>query len=261
MTTISPSKLNIYLECPRRYWWQYINPATKGKQPIRPYFTMGSHVHTALKLFFAIKPEFRTKDKLMNLLASQWQKCPGRHGGFWNSAIEEEYRTRAQLMLSGFYNNEDMKAVPLWAKDSLVAVPVSPNLTFNGKLDRVDEEPEGLHIIDYKTGREEREDEWQLPMYAVMAGRFFGKPVTKLSYLFLETGAWHSVPANPARESWTISRVQAIVDAMPTSFDRQDWLCPDGEACTHCDYLKELGIDPLGESVVPSPNGVVDRSA
>ncbi len=244
MFKISPYKLNMYLECPRHYWWNYINPSTRSLQIIKPYFTMGDHVHSALKHFFAIDLNKRTKALLLGLLATEWQMKNGSAAGFWTPEIEAEYRERAELMLSAFYDREDMMLKPLWASDKLITAGVSENLAFMGKIDRVDETPEGLHIIDYKTSREEREDEWQLPMYAVMARRYFGKPVAKLSYHFLEIGSWLSVPANPARENFTISRVQGIVEAMPHSEVKKDWLCPDGDLCAHCEYLKAFDILP-----------------
>ncbi len=250
MFSISPYKLNMYLECPRHYWWNYINPSTRSRQPERPYFTMGDHVHNTLKYFFNQPQHKRTKKFLLGILERQWQKGTGPAAGFWNQRIEEEYYERACLMLSAFFDRDDMTVEPLWASDQLIKAGVSESLTFMGKIDRVDMMPDGsLHIIDYKTSKEEREDEWQLPMYAVMARRYFEKPVAQLSYLFLETGSWISVPANPAREAWTIARVESIVREMPYSQKKEDWLCVDGEACKHCDYLKELGLDPHGELV------------
>lgn len=249
MFTISPYKLNMYLECPRHYWWNYINPSTRSKQPERPYFTMGDHVHNSLKYFYSLPLEKRTKKALLWLLDRQWEKKNGKRAGFWNETVEAEYKERAQLMLSAYCNREDLTVQPLWASDKLITTDVSETLTFMGKIDRVDETPDGLHIIDYKTSKEEREDEWQLPMYAVMARRWFEKPVAQLSYVFLETGSWISVPANPAREAWTIMRVQQIVESMPHSQKKDDWVCVEAENCTHCDYLKELGLDPKGDSV------------
>lgn len=254
MFSISPYKLNMYLECPRHYWWNYINPSTRSKHPERPYFTMGDHVHNALKLFYSKLPqEKRTKKALLWLLDEHWKKKNGRVAGFWDARQEEEYHERARLMLSAYFDREDTTVNPLWASDKVITAPVSETLNFMGKIDRVDETPEGLHIIDYKTSKEEREDKWQLPMYAVMARSWFEKPVVKLSYVFLETGSWVSVPANPAREVMTITQVQQIVKDMPHSQKKEDWLCPDREGCRHCDYLKEFGIDPLGESVVMPP--------
>lgn len=211
---------------------------------------MGDHVHNTLKLFFNLPEHKRTKKAMMWLLDEHWKKKHGPAGGFWNQKQEEEYKERAHLMLSAFFNNEDMLAQPLWASDKLIKTGVSETLSFMGKIDRVDETPEGLHIIDYKTSKEEREDKWQLPMYSVMASRFFEKPVVKLSYVFLETGSWISVPANLAREAWTISQIEQIVKTMPHSVQKEDWVCVEGANCTHCDYLKELGIDPHGEVVV-----------
>ncbi len=249
MFTISPSKLNTYLECPRRYWWQYINPETKRLNIIKPYFTMGDHVHNTLKYFFNLPQEKRLKPILLGILKFQWDKRNGRAGGFWTPEIELEYKERAQLMLSAFFDREDMTIEPVWASDQLIRTPVSEFLNFCGKIDRVDATPDGLHIIDYKTSREEREDEWQLPMYAVMAKRHFQQPIAQLSYVFLETGSWISMPANPARDTWTIARIQQIIESMPHSQDKSAWLCKEAESCPHCDYLKEFGIDPLGETI------------
>ncbi len=246
MFTISPYKLNMYLECPRHYWWNYINPTTRSKQPVRGYFTTGEHVHNALKNFMNIIPEKRSKQMLLGMLEYEWQRKNGETAGFRTSEEELEYKERAQRMLSAFFDREDMTVVPFWASDKLISTGVSETLSFMGKIDRVDEEPDGLHVIDYKSGKEEREDRWQLPMYAVMAKRYFNKPVARLSYLFLETGTWLSVPANPAREAWTIAQIEEIVAAMPHAQDRNTWQCPDGEACTHCNYLREFGINPLG---------------
>lgn len=239
----------MYLECPRRYWWNYINPSTRSLQLVRPYFTLGDHVHSTLKFFFSFNPEIRTKAKLMELFEQQWRRRQGPAGGFRTPQQEADYKERGQLMLSAFFDREDMTVKPLWASDKMITAGISETLSIGGKIDRVDETPEGLHIIDYKTSKEEREDEWQLPMYAVMARRHFGKPVVQLSYLFLETGSWISVPANPARENFTIGRIQQIVANMPHSQAQEAWVCPDAEACTHCDYLKEFGLDPLGETV------------
>lgn len=248
MFSMSPYKLNMYLKCPRQYWWSYINPSTRRLQIIRPYFTMGDHVHNSLKNFFNLAIQERTKTKLLELLADQWQKRTGLAGGFISPRQEAEYKNRAQLMLSGFCETEDIKIQPLWASDSLIKVSVSQNLDFIGKLDRVDETPAGLHIIDYKTSKEEREDEWQLPMYAVMAKRFFKKPVAKLSYLFLEKDLWLSMPANPAREAMTIGRIEQIVANMPHNQRPEAWVCSEAEFCTHCNYLEEFGIDPHSAS-------------
>jgi RecB family exonuclease len=221
---------------------------------------MGDHVHNALKLFYRLPQEKRTKRALIWLLDEHWKKKSGRSAGFWNEQQEAEYKERAHLMLSAYADREDVTIEPLWASDKLIKTGVNETLEFMGKIDRVDETADGLHIIDYKTSKEEREDEWQLPMYAVMAKQFFGKPVAQLSYVFLETGTWLSVPANPMREAMTVSRVQQLIDSMPRSMKREDWLCPDGQDCTHCNYLKEFGIDPLGEivtmpqsTVIPSP--------
>ncbi len=209
---------------------------------------MGDHVHNSLKLFFNLPQEKRTKKALLWLLEQHWQKKNGLAGGFRDKSQEATYYDRACLMLSAFCDREDITIQPLWASDKLISVPVNERLNFLGKIDRVDERPDGLHIIDYKTSKEEREDPWQLAMYAVMAHRYWQKPVVELSYHFLETGSWLPIPVNPARETATIAQVEQIIQAMPHSSAKKDWQCADADGCQHCDYLKELGIDPLADN-------------
>lgn len=249
MVTISPTQLKTYLECPRYYWWYYINPQTRWQYPARYYFTMGNHIHKALGYFFSLPPAERTKQVLLASLEQEWETATGARAGFKTREQEEECREKARLMLSAFYDREDVSVTPLWVRDDTLRANVSEELGFKGKIDRIDGMDEGLHIIDYKTGKE-REDEWQLPIYAIIASRYFRQPVRQVSYLFLETGSWVSQPINSAREAATIARVSEIIKTMPRSAAKTAWQCPLGEACTHCDYLHELGISEIN----PSPS-------
>ena len=62
---------------------------------------------------------------------------------------------------------------------------------FVGKIDRAEETPEGLVIIDYKTGARRKIDKVekeQLLIYQWAAEDFFKEKVADLQYWFLESG-------------------------------------------------------------------------
>ncbi len=55
-----------------------------------------------------------------------------------------------------------------------------------GNFDWLEETPKGLHILDFKTGKEEDENSQQLPLYALLAEHNLKKPVTRVSYWYLD---------------------------------------------------------------------------
>ena len=243
----SPYKLSMFLECPRKYWYYYINEETKYKQPQYPYFTMGEHVHNALKNFFRLNPDLRTREKLLNLLTTFWGTKCAAEGGFESVDHEEGYKKRAVKMLENFYDKEDIKAEPIiWFSSSNPKVEVKPLLLFTGVFDRIDHlSSEALHVIDYKTGKEDAVDDnnLQLPMYALMADKIYRLPVKKVSYLNLASGNWNTKDLDGGYKLDIIAKVDGIVSKIPKNLDMGAFVCKYGNRCYHCDYLEDLGFN------------------
>lgn len=36
-----------------------------------------------------------------------------------------------------------------------------------------------------------------------------------------------------------------VINQIPKSKAKEDFVCPDGDRCYHCNYLLELGFDPI----------------
>lgn len=242
----SPTKLSTFLECPRHYWFYYLNPETQFKKPNYPYFTMGHCVHQTLKFFFLLDPRVRTKEKLFQMLEAYWKPKSGKLGGFKNQTEEDSYKQRATQMLENFFAKEDITLKPIiWKSNTPPKIQINPNLVFNGVFDRLDIlRDDSFHVIDYKTGKEDAQDlnDIQLPMYALSAKRQFSKNVTKASFLNLESGNWDTKTMGNDFEESIISRVVSIVERIPKSRLKEDFVCPQGNKCRHCDYLIELGL-------------------
>lgn len=243
---ISPSKIKTFLECPEKYWWLYVNPETRGKQPEYSYWTLGHHVHAAMRDFFAAQPSERSKKVLLDHFNRHWQTKRGTAGGFKSEEEEAAFRTRGENMLGKFLKEEDWQAKPLMIspQEGFQKAVVLPGLIFVGVIDRVDEEPGGLHIIDYKTGKSEADDPWQLPMYAVMVGKLLERHVGKTTYHFLESGKKLTNQISIQDNVSTLERVRQVVDKIPKTDQKGAFVCRLGDECHHTDYLLELGIDP-----------------
>lgn len=248
---VSPSKIRTFLECPRKYWWLYVNPETRGKQPEYPYWTLGRHVHSALRDFFATTQEERAQEQLSSHLNRHWQTKSGKAGGFESEEKEAAFRARGEKMLNQFLKREDWRAKPvmLSPQEGYQKAVVDRDLIFIGVIDRVDESPDGLHIIDYKTGKTEEDDPWQLPMYAVMVGKLLERHVGQTTYHFLESGRKISSRISIQDNVETLERVRDVVAKIPRTDKREAFVCRLGDECPHCDYLRKLGIDPNAPTV------------
>lgn len=244
---VSPNKLKIWLECPRKYWHYYLHEPTKYQEPPRPYYTLGEAVHNALNSFFSLVPQIRTRERFFDLLERYWIAARNQEGGFKDAAEEKIYKNRAVTMLKNFYQKEDITAVPYKLSPSETKyVPINETIMLGGKIDRIDEEPDGsLHIIDYKTGQEDRGDPYQLPMYALLAKNWLKKVVSKISYLYLESGNWSSEVSDEKKEQETKRFVVDTVDQIPKEPAKDFFVCHLGPSCPHCDYLREIGIEPI----------------
>jgi RecB family exonuclease len=239
MFKLSSFRLRVFRECRRRYKYQYVE-----RIPTRPnpYNTMGAHVHTALKEFFSLDaPEERTADRLVDLLLESWQH---NRAGFSDLADEERWRQRALSQMRTFAQMHDLTARPLLL-EGYVEVPVTPRLVLLGRIDRVDEEEEGLHVIDYKTGHRPQEvDADQLHLYTIILERSLGRPVARASYLYLDDGSAWTVAPQPSHREETLAMTIVTSEEM---LAERDYPTNVGRHCSFCDYQ---AICPQREEIV-----------
>ena len=242
----SPSKLDIFLQCQKKYHFEYIDPEmAKIKNQIkkkRPVLEMGSFVHNALTLFLKLPVEQRTATEMAALLKSVWAGPRGEKYGFKSVEEERDYYSQALEMLNWFVKNEDIKpnifnlpvSPPGRSFDDYKTVKFTDNLEIGGKLDRVDMAEDGtLEIIDYKTGKE-KSDNLQLIIYTFLAEGLFDKKVSRATYIYLKSGRRLSV--EPEKEIREKTR-KHIIDTVDKIAETKDWKPNISKLCGYCDYL------------------------
>ncbi|MGD0116275.1 MAG: PD-(D/E)XK nuclease family protein [Dehalococcoidia bacterium] len=239
MFKVSSFRLRVFRQCRRRYKYQYVE-----RLPTRPspYNTMGAHVHNALKAFFSLpEPAERTPERLLDLLHESWQQ---NRSGFSDLEDEERWRERATNQLRSFARSNDLAARPLLL-ESYLETPISAQLALLGRVDRVDDDPDGLHIIDYKTGRRPDDiDVEQLHLYTLMLERSLGRSVARASYLYLDDGsAWSTSPQRRDLEE----AVAAVTAAYNEIVTERDYQTNVGRHCAFCDYQ---ALCPSREEIV-----------
>ncbi len=104
---------------------------------------------------------------------------------------KEEFKNKGKDMLKIFYKATiDTKPKPKYV-EQFFKLPIG-NFHFVGKIDRADETPDGLAIIDYKTGKvpskKTKSDLDQLRVYEWASKEFLNEKVSTLCYWYLEAG-------------------------------------------------------------------------
>lgn len=230
MLKLSPLRLRVFRRCKLRYKYQYVDrlPARPSPQDV-----VGALVHATLHDFFAHVPVHdRDVERLITILNEKWQTLVFRLG---SPGEREAWRQRGEAQMSRFSHQHDLSIQPL-ALEAYYQVPVSDQVTLVGRVDRLDEEPDGgLHLIDYKTAARPPEvDVEQLRFYAIMLERKLLRPLRRASYFYLEDGDVWTI--HPTREELDESLGQALRTVEDMAAEK-DFAATISRHCAACPYL------------------------
>lgn len=234
MFKASPYKLKMFETCPLQYKFTYIDDLSDQYKTAKPYLTMGAHVHNALKDFYEkLEPEERTYEKLEAILRKRWLE---NRNGFAGEEDERRWGTKALMMLKLYVHKNDVSRTPAMLEDYF-DTDLGEDVKVLGRIDRVDEEKEGLHVIDYKTGKYNAEDlsELQLVLYAMIMAANMKADICRASYLYLPENKWHTMEISPEMYEEAGNMVLAQVEAIKRE---KEFLPGINKYCKSCDFLE-----------------------
>lgn len=185
LVAASPSKLDTWLTCPRRFRFQYVD---KPKPPTRAWahIMLGISVHNALKEWWLLPVEKRTVDSARSLLRANW-----RVEGFRDVAQADATLDDVEPWVVEYVKTLDP------AQEPRVEASVSfttPTLNVTGRIDRIDTRGDELVVVDYKTGRHPLTDDdartsMALAMYVYGVRRVLKREASLVELHHLPTGA------------------------------------------------------------------------
>jgi len=255
----TPSRLNAWLDCPRRYRMTYLDRPPPPKGPPWAHNSFGASVHNALANWWKLPERERTVDAAGRLLDGGWIT-----EGYRDEAQSAAARARAREMVERYVTHLDPADEPLGVERTVATR--TDRIAVSGRIDRLDRRPgpQGaeLVVVDYKTGRHVLTDDdargsLALALYAVAAQRVIRRPCHRVELHHLPTGevaVWEHTDEGLARQ---LRRAEEIAEECASadeayrsglSGERVDAVFPPrpGPLCAWCDYLRQC---PAGAAV------------
>ena len=191
----SPSSINMYKWCPRKYYLHYIL-----KKPIKPniHLYRGSIVHSAINIFEEsgiedIKDSDHNflRERLLTIFGDKWK---GKLDNIAKIGLSEEdikfYHDESIMMLDNWLSHfiEEQKRSPP-SKQTELKLFSSDEYSIMGIIDVIKKYGNGIEIIDYKTSKNPvltNEYKLQLAIYALLHEENFKKRPHRVGIHFLK---------------------------------------------------------------------------
>lgn len=232
----SPSAIEIYNGCRRRFFYEYVLRADKRERP-SPILCQASAIHEALDLYFGLRAEDRSEEVLHRALRSCWprHRTPETFSGVEE---EREWGRAALAMLSRFLDDFDGTVQPL-RREGWVSTRLGNGVEVFGKVDRVDRLDGAIGVVDYKTGKlsVDEDDLPKLPatqVYIVAGEAEYGVEVARVRYLYLKEGV--ELRLDVERED-VVAAGEALTEITNEILAERDFAPNPGHACRWCPFV------------------------
>jgi putative RecB family exonuclease len=224
----SPSRLQVFQTCARRYYYQYVIKLPKRPQAAQ---SVGVSLHGALEgVLQAGGLAVTGIAGALALLAARWESA-----GFATPELEAEARKQAEAQLAAYLERfGEGPGAPVMIEQKLEAN--YNEVPFLGIVDRVDRLPDGtLELIDYKSGRIAVTPavKQQLAIYRLLVGEKMGLMPAQVAIHHLASNTRVAVEL-PAPE-WTQLLDRAARDAKAIESEINFDPCV-ARHCEWCDF-------------------------
>jgi len=256
----SPSSINMYKQCPRRYYYAYIEKIP-GKESI--YTIRGQVVHKALESFFQTNIELINDENyeillkvvIMNLFNSYWRENIGKINLMlsYNPVIAEHYYYESLEMIGRWFEvfiarmknemlDKNSQEAFLALKPATEQRFVADNFSVQGFIDAIHENSDGVTLIDYKTSRKNNISEeyrLQLGIYALLYRENKNVLPKSVGIFFLGDGSEKLIDVDSGLIKEAEDECREIQEKTRTN-DKKDYEKKPGRLCKYsggqCDY-------------------------
>lgn len=289
---LSFSKISEYIHCPRKYFLSYICNLGTGHSP---YLSHGSTVHKCCEDFEDWPEEEQTLENLIsyytkmlpeidkdNLVHNIEESVDYETGELIKEVIiNPVFEQKAIKSLTSFYNdymsndfqqkesgrnafmgpNRDSIQPKIIMQEEWFNIKTKDGHEVRGLIDRVDEEIDGEHIVDYKTGQSRTTFKalqdpldvkaLQLSIYALARYKQTGKIPIKTSFFYLEPlknkkvekGEYRTAPQRTEEQLEKVEEfINDIGNEIQESLNNDDFPMGTSPNCFWCDFKDKCEI-------------------
>jgi RecB family exonuclease len=243
----TPSRLDSWLDCPRRYRFSYLDRPMPAKGAPWAHNTLGAAVHGALAAWWMLAVDDRTPMASRRLVHQKWASI-----GFRDDEQSDLWRERAAVMVETYVATLDPTDEPVGVERTVAMK--TPRLALSGRIDRLDRRGDELVVVDYKTGRhvlttDDARGSLALAVYAAAASATMRRTCRRVELHHLPTGQvieWEYSDESIARQLGRIEDIGsevAEVHVAATAADGDEALLGQlfaprtGPQCGWCDFL------------------------
>lgn len=249
MTVAKPLKLSVsaiktYEQCPRKYFYNYIERPDVEKVPW-PHLQLGLFLHDVLEGFHNIllKDDAIEWPDLMSVMCKRMVK---------KYNLTKEQKGMAKEMLKNYLGKLDKNGLPnVVANEEEFYFNIDDDVIIRGFIDRIDleekEDGKRYEVVDYKSGSSRYLDEFQLLVYGVyLLHKYPDLELFKGTYIVLSEEC-KSISYNFTNTDVNRVRDKIIRVANEIKTD-QTWEPKPQFLCKYCDYNKICPASPHKEA-------------
>lgn len=237
MISLSFTKIEKFLRCPKEYAWYCDREMVKKYHVDTPPLIFGSIMHGILNDFYKnLDKEDRTKEKMIALFRQKYNANKAKHDAiFKNHKTIAEYAQMAGREFTNFLTSPLSEIVPYVATEENIKIDLG-GVQLWAKIDRMDTSAKGLKIVDYKTGKyiEDEPDPLQLDLYALATFVKFPEiPLHEKSYYYLYDNRFVKVEVKSGEFKKTREKVLEIAETISKT---QEFKPQKNQKCIWCDF-------------------------
>jgi len=227
----SPSRLKLYEDCPKRYWYSHV---LRIPGMPKTFFSLGTLMHDVCEQVASRIKDGDTVsvEEAMAMLEAKW-----RPSVYDYAEQEQEDRTEAETMIRSFMARQATKDTRIIDLEKKVRVEVEGHV-IEGYVDRIDDLGDSLQVIDYKTTKERTskpklKKDFQMALYQLGVAQAYGKPVSDIGHWYLRMDQEWMVQLSAEELDAVRQRALAVIQGIEAgSFEAT----PGYQTCMWCDY-------------------------
>jgi len=231
---VSHRQVDDYQTCPLKYQFIHIL-----RIPLRQHHSVvyGNALHKAVEFYLRRRAagNYTSLEDFLLAFDNAW-----RNEGFLTREHEEQRKRGGIAALTRFYHEEEASG----QKPTDVEREFGFTLGLDrvrGRFDRVDETPDGLVIVDYKSSDvtdqkkadQRAKESLQLKIYALAQHEMTGRLPARVELRFLESGL---VGRHTPTDADLVKAREAIAEAARGIRRREFEATPEYQACRYCPY-------------------------